>query len=96
MGKQLSQVLGGVMTATELAWCKHLPSQPLKAQDTVKMHPEKILRSYVDSFCEAEPHLERAGLNWPKWIVACVSVWKVTDVNQITQACMSTIVFLFR
>lgn len=42
-----------VMTAMQLAWCKHLTCQTLTAQDAVKMLPEKIFVSCVDSFCEA-------------------------------------------
>lgn len=48
----------------ELAWCKRLPSQALTDRDTVKMHPEKILRSWVDSFCEADPP---PGKGWPEF-----------------------------
>lgn len=61
---QLSQVLGEVVTAAWLAWCKHLPSQPLAAQHAVKMHPEKILRSSVGSFHEADPP---PGKGWPEF-----------------------------
>jgi len=42
------------------------------------------------------PHLERAGLKLPEWTVACVNVWKVSDLNQVAQACMSAMVFVFR
>lgn len=88
-----------VMTAMQLAWCKHLTSQTLTAQDAVKMLPEKILVSCVDSFCEANhtppPHLGRADLNLPKCIVASVKCWEVSDLCHITQPCMSAAVLVF-
>lgn len=56
-----------VMTAMQLAWCKHLTSQTLTAQDAVKILPEKIFVSCVDSFCEANhpPH-PPPGKGWPE------------------------------
>lgn len=81
----------------QLAWYKHLTSQTLNSSECCEDVPEKMFISCVDSFREADhpPHLGRADLNLPKWIVASVNSWKVTDLNQITQPCMSSVVFLF-
>lgn len=91
---QVSQAFDGVMAAKQLAWHKHLHSQPLTLTHPISPGycedaSRKILGSYTDSFAPGRregqtPHLGRAGLNLPKWIVACVNVWKVTDLNQIT------------
>lgn len=54
-----------VMTAMQLAWCKHSTSPTLTAQDTVKMLPEKIFVTCVDSFHEAD-HLSSPGKGWPE------------------------------